>query len=150
VISNPEFYDLYTSVTQYRREVVRVERVGQTLGSDLSARLLQTVEAQKLNGAIALGLKINQILQSLSDELDELEVKKTEIQIEIDSTAADELEKSIEQTYQGKSELQQSASAEATASIFVGDLYVTWPFEGEFWADEINSYRSDVKEVCKQ
>jgi tetratricopeptide (TPR) repeat protein len=150
VISNPEFYDLYTSVTQYRREVVRVERVGQTLGSDLSARLLQTVEAQKLNGAIALGLKINQILQTLSDELDELEVKKTEIQIEIDSTAADELEKSIEQTYQGKSELQQSASAEATASIFVGDLYVTWPFEGEFWADEINSYRSDVKEVCKQ
>ena len=111
---------------------------------------MKTVETQKQNGAIALGLKINQILQGLSDELDTLEVQKTEIQIEIDSTAAEELEKSIEQTYQGKSDLQAEASAEATASIFIGDKYVTWPFEGEFWADEINSYRSDVKEVCKR
>ena len=25
-----------------------------------------------------------------------------------------------------------------------------WDWQGEFWADEINSYRSDLKEVCKR
>jgi len=150
VISNTEFYDGYTSVTQFRREVVRVEKAQQTLGDNLTIRLLETVKEQKQNGAIALGLKINQILQGLSDELDELETKKTEIEIEIDDTASEELEKKIAETYQGKTDIQQKASDEAIASIFVGDLYVTWPFEGEFWSDEVNSYRSKIKEVCKK
>ena len=150
VITNTEFYDGYTSVTQFRREVARIEKAQATFGDDLTTRLLETVREQKKNGAIALGLKINQILQGLSNELEELETKKTEIEIEIDDTASEELEKKIAETYQGKNDLQQSASDEATASIFVGDLYVTWPFEGEFWADEVNSYRSNIKEVCKK
>ena len=83
-------------------------------------------------------------------ELDKLDVQKTEIQIEIDSTQAEELEKSIEATYRGTSDVQAEKSAQKTASILVGDRYVTWPFEGEFWADEVNSYRSDIKEVCKR
>jgi hypothetical protein len=129
---------------------MRIDRVSQTLGDSLSGRLLKTVETRKKEGAIALGLKINQILQGVSDELDTLEVQKTEIQIEIDSAAAEELEKSIQETYRGASDVQAEASAQATASIFVGDQYVTWPFEGEFWSDEVNSYRSNVKEVCKR
>ena len=40
-------------------------------------------------------------------------------------------------------------SAQAAATALVGDKYVSWPFEGEYWADEINSYRSDLTEVCK-
>ena len=97
-----------------------------------------------------LGLAIDEILQGLADELDTLEVQKTEIQIEIDETEAQALESDIEQTYRGPSAVKEAADAQETASIFVGDQYVTWPFEGEFWTDEINSYRSDLKEVCKR
>jgi len=150
VITNSEFYDLYTTVTQYRREIVAINRQAATFGEDLSGRLLSTVDTKKKENAIALGIKINRILQQVGEELDDLEVQKTEIQIEIDSTQAEELEKSIEESYRGTSEVQEAKSAQATASIFVGDLYVTWPFEGEFWADEVNSYRSDIKEVCKR
>ena len=150
VITNSEFFDLYTTVTQYRREVARINGASATLGDDLLGRLLATVETRRQEGAIALGIKINQILQAVSDELDTLEIQKTEVQIEIDSAEAENLEKSIEETYRGPSEVTAAAEAQATATIFVGDQYVNWPFEGEFWADEINSYRSDIKEICKR
>ncbi len=150
VITNSEFFDLYTTVTQYRREVARINASGAALGDDLVGRLLATVETRRQEGAIALGIKINQILQAVGDELDTLEIQKTEVQIEIDSAEAENLEKSIEEEYRGPSEVTAAAAAQATATIFVGDQYVNWPFEGEFWADEINSYRSDIKEICKR
>ena len=150
VITNSEFYDLYTTVTQYRREVARINAAVAALGDDLVGRLLATVETRRQEGAIALGIKINQILQAVSDELNTLEVQKTEVKIEISSVEAENLEKAIQETYRGPSEVTAAAEAQATATIFVGDQYVNWPFEGEFWADEINSYRSDIKDICKR
>jgi hypothetical protein len=83
--------------------------------------------------------------------LTDLEVQTTEIRIEIDEAAAEELEKSIQKDLQGEKadETVAEAEAQAAASIFVGDKYVSWPFEGEYWADEINSYRSDLRDACK-
>lgn len=150
VISNSEFYDLYTTVTQYRREVARIESMRGQLGDKLTNELLETVISRKQEGIIALGIKVNQLLQQISDELDELEVQVTEIRIEIDEAAADELTKAIESAYQGEAKAAEEAEAQATATVLVGDKYVTWPFEGETWTDEINAYRSDLKDICKR
>ncbi|MCB9521827.1 MAG: hypothetical protein H6702_00425 [Myxococcales bacterium] len=150
VISNPEFYDLYTSVTAYRREVARLKRERENFGADLAARLLATVESRQQERTLALGIKLNQILQKLDDELSELEVQVTEIRIEIDEAAADELEKEIAKANQdGDTSPVAAAQAQESALVFVGDKYVTWPFEGEYWSDEINNYRSYLTEVCK-
>ena len=43
----------------------------------------------------------------------------------------------------------EAVASERSASIFVGDKYLTWPFEGEYWTDEVNSYRSNLTEICK-
>ena len=149
VISNSEFYDLYTTVTRYRREVARIKRNGDRFGQDLATRLLETVENRQKEGAIALGIKINQLLQELDDGLADLDVKMTEIGIEIDEVEAQELEKGITEDLRGPTEAVEAAESEATAAVLVGNKYLTWPFEGEYWADEINSYRSDLKGVCK-
>ncbi|MEZ4475116.1 MAG: hypothetical protein R3F60_30865 [bacterium] len=152
IISNGEFYDLYTTVTKYRREVARIKRDRERFGADLAGRLLDTVESRQKEGSIALGIKLNQLLQELDEGLTELEVQMTEIRIEIDEAAAEEIEKSIAKDLQGdeaNASVDEAAAQEA-ASVLVGDKYVTWPFEGEYWADEINSYRSDLQEVCKR
>lgn len=151
VISNSEFNDLYTSVTKYRREVARIKRDTDKFGADLAGRLLETVESRQKEGTLALGIKLNQLLQQLDEGLTDLEVQTTEIRIEIDEAAAEELEKSIQKDLQGEKadETVAEAEAQAAASIFVGDKYVSWPFEGEYWADEINSYRSDLRDACK-
>jgi hypothetical protein len=150
VIASPGFHDGYTTATHYRGEFMLIKEKTRALGADLASRLLKTVESARTSNTAKLGLTINSILQGLAEELDTLDVQKTEIQIEIDETAAEELEKSIQETIKGPSAAKVAADAQETASVFVGDQYVTWPFEGEFWADEINSYRSDLKEVCKR
>jgi tetratricopeptide (TPR) repeat protein len=150
VISSSEFYDLYTTVTQYRREVARLGSMRTELGDALATKLLDTVSSRTQEGVIALGIKTNQLLQQISDELDELDVQVTEIRIEIEEDAANQITQDIEQAYQGETEALEEAEAQATATVLVGDKYVTWPFEGEYWTDEINSYRSDLKDICKR
>ena len=149
VISSSEFYDLYTSVTQLRREVVAIKKGSDRFGADLTKRLLDTVENRHQDSTLALGIKINQLLQGLDDEMNEIEEQVTEIRIEIDEAATTELEKQIEEEYHRDDAVEAAAEAQAAATIFVGDKYVTWPFEGESWSDEINAYRSDLQDVCK-
>ena len=107
----------YTT-TQYRREIVAINRRYVLVGMSRRARLFQHgwMVSFVQHNAIALE-QINRILQQVGEELDDLEVQKTEIQIEIDSTQAEELEKSIEESYRGKSDVQEAKSAQATASI---------------------------------
>ncbi|MGK0359276.1 MAG: hypothetical protein ACI9U2_001577 [Bradymonadia bacterium] len=150
VISNSEFYDLYTTVTRYRREVARIKRSSDRFGQDLANRLLDTVESRQKEGAIALGIKINQLLQELDDGLTDLEIQMTEISIEIDEVEANEINAEIEGVLRVTTEKDEEAESQATATVLVGNKYLNWPFEGEYWADEINSYRSDLKGVCKQ
>ncbi len=151
MISNSDFYDLYTTVTTYRREIESIQSKRDALGHDLTEQLLGHVENAHREHVMALGIKIAEILQNLSDELVQLEVQVTEIRIEIDEAQTDYLQKETEDLYK-KGEKQQQTSevaAQERATVFVGDKYVTWPFEGEYWGDEINNYRSDLKDVCK-
>ena len=89
VIASPGFHDGYTTATHYRREFNLIKEQTKTLGTDLASRLLKTVEAARTSNTVRLGLTINGILQGLAEELDTLDVQKTEIQIEIDETAAE-------------------------------------------------------------
>ena len=75
------------------------------------------------------------------------------MQIEIDTQVADKLQAEIDEGYKGKITTDtgaKDAARQRTASALVGDRYLTWPFEGEFWADEIKNYRSYLTNQCKE
>ncbi|MFN3199871.1 MAG: tetratricopeptide repeat protein [Bradymonadia bacterium] len=151
VISNVEFYDRYTTVISLRDEVAAIKAGYGDFGGDLAGRLLETVEGQAKEGRIALGIKINQLLQALDGQMTDLEVQAAEIRIEIDELAATELAEDIESDYQGTEDeqaAQDAVAAERAASVFIGNQYLRWPFEGEYWADEVNSYRSELNDRC--
>ena len=148
-LADAEFNELYGTVRNRRREVVDISAHRDNFGQDLAGRLLASVEEQQKTAQTEIGLKISTILQRLDTELGDLETKLSEIRIEIDEVQTDELEQAIKQSYQETSTTAEAAAAERTASIFVGDKYLTWPFEGEYWADEINAYRSNLTDVCK-
>jgi hypothetical protein len=148
-LADAEFSELYGTVRNRRREVSELSTHKDNLGADLANRLLSSVETQQKDAQMEMGIKISAILQRLDAELTDLEVKLSEIRIEIDEVQADELEKAIKDSYQETSQAAAAAAAQRTASVFVGDKYLTWPFEGEYWEDEINAYRSNLTEVCK-
>ncbi|MBD90624.1 MAG: hypothetical protein CL940_09815 [Deltaproteobacteria bacterium] len=43
---------------------------------------------------------------------------------------------------------EQAAAASADTSIFVTPEHLEWPFEGEYWRDELGSYRYDISSRC--
>jgi hypothetical protein len=149
VLADAEFNELYGTARNRRREVAALSSKREDFGGALADRMLSAVETQQKEGQIALGIKISQILQRLDQELTELEVKLSEIRIEIDEVQAEELAAQIEQSYKGDEVKVEAVASERSASIFVGDKYLTWPFEGEYWTDEVNSYRSNLTEICK-
>lgn len=149
VLADAEFHELYGTARNRRREVATLTAKRENFGAVLADRLLSAVESQQKEGQIALGIKISQILQRLDQELTELEVKLSEIRIEIDEVQAEELAAQIEQSYKPDTEKTDAVAEQRAATIFVGDKYLKWPFEGEYWTDEVNNYRSNITEICK-
>ena len=75
-----------------------------------------------------------------------------EMEVEIEAQVSEEIEKDIASGYQGKipTEEETKASQQQSASLLVGEKYLTWPFEQEYWADEVNNYRSYLKSQCEE
>ena len=98
-----------------------------------------------------MGTEIKNILSALKDDLAQLEEKVTEMEIEIDTQASQKLEDEIALHNKGQaapSAEAKAASAQETTALLIGDRYITWPFEKEFWLDEINNYRSSLSSQC--
>jgi hypothetical protein len=151
ILSNHLFYELYTDVSKYKNEVNSIESNSASFGSDLTQKLLSKVQERESEDQNYLGTEIKNLLMGLKDELGQLEEKVTEMEIEIDAQASQKLEDEIASLNKGQvvvSEEQKAAVAQETTALLIGDRYVTWPFEKEFWLDEINNYRSALTSQC--
>ncbi len=151
VLSNHLFYELYTDVSKYKNEVASISANASTFGSALTEKLNQTVVAREKEDNEYLGTEIKNILSALKDDLSQLEEKVTEMEIEIDTQASQKLEDEIALHNKGQvsnSAEAKAASAQETTALLIGDRYITWPFEKEFWLDEINNYRSSLSSQC--
>jgi len=114
--------------------------------------LLERAQSRLETRQELLSEKILEILRDRQEELDKLDDSVKRMRFEIEDQVASKLEQEIEKSYEGEisSKAAKSADSQATANLLVGDKYLTWPFEGEFWADEINSYRSYLTNQCRE
>jgi vacuolar-type H+-ATPase subunit I/STV1 len=153
VIADSRFNESYTNVSRYTAEVAEIERNRETFGQELTGRLLERAADLVEQGNEQLKQMIVQILREREAELDSLDDKVERMRFEIEAQNALRLEEQIEKSYEGQiteGSGEESAESQATATLLVGDKYLTWPFEGEFWADEINSYRSYLTSQCRE
>jgi hypothetical protein len=139
------------NVSRYTKEIQEIQQTRETFGTDLTERLLERAKDLVEQGRELLGQMILQILREKEEELDSLDDKVERMRFEIENQNAMALEAQIEKSFDGEiSKDEQQATDQATASMLVGDKYLIWPFEGEFWADEINSYRSYLTNQCRE
>jgi TolA-binding protein len=154
VLSDSLFYDIYNRVSKYSREVTEIERNKGVFGDDLTARLLERARMLEDEGVMQLSQRILEVLRERVDELTKLEEQRLEMEIGIETQEAMQLEDEISQANQEgvitQDEGAANAQSQQSANLLVGEKYLTWPFEGEFWADEINNYRSYLKSQCKE
>ena len=89
------------------------------------------------------GLLILNKFNALQQDLLNLESKSLEISIDIDNEERENLERKLRNP-----DAEQAQSAGGTTLLIVADDWHPWPFEGEYWLDEVPNYRSNLRTEC--
>ena len=136
------FFNVYKEV-----QALRAERQALTQGIDALGEFGQTVLAQvddRLKVKVDEGgLLILNKFNALQQDLLNLESKSLEISIDIDNEERENLERKLRNP-----DAEQQRGAGGTTLLIVADDWHPWPFEGEYWLDEVPNYRSNLRTEC--
>ena len=142
VLDDLEFYNMYTVVKNLRNEKRALEQNIGALG-EFGQSVLDRVDEQVQTKIESGGILVQQKFSELSQELVNWESQTTKLSIDIDA----EEKKQLEQRLRNPDWTPARASG-GTAFLVVADDWQRWNFEGEYWIDEVSSYRSSARTEC--
>jgi tetratricopeptide (TPR) repeat protein len=148
VLANISFYNVYRTIRQIESEEKEIGKNVIKLGP-FGESLVEKLKLLKKDKITYAGLQVQKILRQLDADISELLVKVTEIEVDI---SAVEIEKRTEEIRELVGEAGEKVSEEKVKEgniAIVGGDTQEWPFESDFWLDEIGSYRSFLKDECK-
>jgi TolA-binding protein len=136
---------LVQSVGEVEREMdVGVGERGKGLrDSPLGKRLLQQLAAEKAALVEEAGARTRAELEYERDGLRTLLAQALRIQIEVSRKEREALEGSLAAGY------QVEVVRDLKYSYAVSDEHLYWPYEGEFWRDELGTYSYTLTRGCK-
>jgi tetratricopeptide (TPR) repeat protein len=143
VLSNVEFFNLYKTIQQIDKEEALIKSNLTPLGvfgQDLLARLGQLKNERISEAGVVIQKTLRQTEKDIGtyqDKLDQLRVDLEELKLVV-----------IEKKIAGESTTPVEGVATQGNLAIAGSDAMVWPFEGEFWKDEIGAYRAFVKEQC--
>ncbi|HRE87886.1 MAG TPA: tetratricopeptide repeat protein [Myxococcota bacterium] len=146
VLANVEFYNLYRTIKQIESEQARIDKEGGPLaayGIELRDRLVQL----RRDRVREIGLTIRLILGETLQELQKFRTKYVELGIDMEDIRIDEADRRQRRIDEGLTEEKQVATGGGSSAIIGSDTW-RWPFEREFWSDEIGSFRSMIQDQC--
>ena len=148
VLANVDFYNLYRTIHQIEREqrIIQENMAGLgAFGQELDGKLA-TIRQSRVN---EIGIKVQQVLKRVQDELQQYAVKVTEIEVDLQVQEMEKIDVETQKLFGEETEVKKEEEASGEGAIaIVGADSMQWPFEGEYWSDEIGSYRSFLTEVC--
>ena len=148
VFDNVEFYNLYQTIKQIEKEEKIVKQNLQQLGpfgQDLLARLGQ-LRTERISEA---GVVIQKTLRQTQKELETYQDKLAELRIDLNELELADLDRKMQEQEKPEDTGGKPVATESKIAIAGSDSMV-WPFEGEFWKDEIGGYRSFLREKCTE
>jgi len=149
LITDSEFYEAFTEVDRLREELASINGYKANFGDKLAGKLRRRVEGITEEKRMYLGVIIQNILQrKLIDEIVYFESKRQDLEDDIYQAQSIANKEAIAALTKGQS-LASAAKDQQAASLFVGNRYIRWPFEGSFWEDEVKNYRSNLDDRCQ-
>ena len=146
VLENVEFYNLYQTIKQIEKEEATVRGNLNALGAfgqDLLARLGQLRQERISEAGVIIQKTLRQAqkeIETYQDKIAELAIDLTELELE-----------GFDAELRGEAGDVPKASTAKTGPIAIaGSDSMMWPFDGEFWKDEIGAYRSFLTEKCSE
>ncbi len=148
VLGNVEFYNLYKTLKQIEHEQKIIASKGQALGG-FGQEIATKLEALHKDRTRELGIKIQRILKETEGVLADYDQKKLEIEVDLGDLRIEEEAKKLEALNGDEETTTPPPTAESGGTVaIVGSDTWEWPFEGEYWKDEIGYHRSFIKDQC--
>ena len=147
VLSDVEFYNLYRTIKQIKREIGTIEKVMGQLGP-YGENMKRDLVNIRNNREREIGIKVQRVLKELEATLADYDLKVKEIEVDLLSEKEDEEMRKLTELEGGAKPRKTKAAAQGGASAIVGSSQLRWPYEGEFWSDEIGTYRAFVRDQC--
>ncbi len=143
VLENLSFYNIFQVVRALQEERAALQRNIDSL-EGFGEQVLENVEEQLELNIQEAGIVVQQRLTEVDRELQEWETNAQQIQFDIQSEEQEEIRQRMQNpAYQG-----MERDDAGTTLMVVADDWQAWPFEGEYWLDEVDSYRSQMRTEC--
>jgi tetratricopeptide (TPR) repeat protein len=113
-------------------------------GSPLAADLKKRLEGERRRLVAEAGARARQKLEYERDALKELLQQSLRIKIEVSRKEREALEMALSSG--GRSEVVRPYKFSAAVS----DEHLFWPYEGEFWRDELGTYSYTLTKGCRE
>lgn len=147
VLRDVEFYNLFRTIKQIELELERIKPNVIALGN-VGQELHQKLTALHSDRVREIGIKIQRVLKETETELADFEMKATELEIDLQDEKLREEERKL-LALENPEDNQAVALVESGGAVaIVGSDKWQWPFEDEYWRDEIGSYRAFIKDMC--
>lgn len=103
-----------------------------TYGADNSFDLESTLQTARIDA----GLRVSQLISAFEADVRDWNVKAQELEVEI----------TVERlsTIEGTLDAGRTSGSASTSLFVLAQDWQSWPFEGEYWADEVDNYRGDL------
>jgi tetratricopeptide (TPR) repeat protein len=132
-------------VDELERELKQVEAAEPAWkGTAIAGAILQDLTLQKSLAANEVGAQARARLKRLSDEIQELDTQRLKIEIDILNAQKGQLQQELQSEQETKPNVQNARN------IVIDDEHEYWPFNGEYWKDELGYYRVRVQSQCKR
>jgi tetratricopeptide (TPR) repeat protein len=146
ILSNVEFFNLYRTIRQIEAEDKQIRGNASSLGS-FAQEMAIKLSILKKDGLVRAGVKVQQILTELEASIAEAQVQQTEIEVDINAADIDKMTAEIRASVGEGDDAEAKKVKGGNIAIVGGDTEV-WPFEGEYWLDEVPYYRSLLTSQC--
>lgn len=144
-LSDQELRQLSDSIDELEGEVQSISQRRELFRfSGLARHLLEELRGQREELAKKAGHHAKRKLEKELRELAQLNYRALAVKAEIASREKDALQASLER---GEAVTVVKPYRYSTA---VDDEHVYWPYEGEFWRDELGSYEYTLTKGCKE
>jgi tetratricopeptide (TPR) repeat protein len=148
ILQNVEFYNIYKTIKQIEREEAilkkNLSRLG-TFGQEQLNKLGQ-LRGERIAEA---GVVIQRTLRGVEKDINTYHDKLTDLRIDLQEQELQKADEQIEKLEKKDGAKAAAKAVEQEGGVAIaGSDSMVWPFEGEFWKDEIRAYRSSLRSKC--
>ena len=149
VLHEPLFQRKYSHIKEIERELGIIENAPEAFRTSVIAQdITKKMMYQLTTLRDEAGRMIVERVQGLSNELNQLIADMRAIRFEMTDSMTRELEK--QEMFGRQVEDEEEEIVETKLNPSVPEGYYYWPFDGEYWEDELGYYFFHVENICRE